>query len=313
MGSVVNSMRFAVTALLVSAVFGVFASGCSGSAGRNPNAGPIPTVGPTSKPTATPTTKPTPTPTTKPTPTPTPTPAGILLRGPFVELPFVSQGRQGFILVPPQIDVPPKDYATVAAGPKPQASMNPLVPVPGPVTQTLVYTATTFTQKTFLEQPLGMKFALPDTIDPDFGTFYLAVYDVGGRWRNVASAHGTVAEIDFEPPGGTTTYSAMKPHGLLLYRILSAQHPKPIPSPSSLNFDAVAQTAIVTVTEPDYYGTIAAASQDPSIATVAPAPIAGQFVVTSVKAGKTKIVFTDSAGGAAHVNLGVTTSGGGIH
>jgi hypothetical protein len=250
-----------------------------------------------------------------PGPTATRAPSGTLLTGAPVSLPFVSQRRRGDILVPSQIDVEAGDYASVTAGPKPQASMRPIPLVPGPFyTRTIVYTAVYFSMTTKTSRSLGLSFALPSGVNADFGTFYLAAYDPSGHWNNVASTHGANAgTIVFPPAGDATSYAAVLPHGVALYQLAPVETPLPQPNPATVQLTALTQRAKIDVMEPDYYGTWRAVSQAPSVATVSPAAGGSHFIVTPVKAGKTRIVFTDSAGGTGSAFVGITTSGGGIH
>jgi hypothetical protein len=281
--------RFAFAALAIGIAAIALGAGCSGTVGFSvPNPGPTSTAEP---------------------------PPGTLLTGLPVSLPFVSQMKSGAILVPSQIAVPAGDYATVSAGTQPQASMHPILPAPYPLmTKTVVYTAVRFTKPTKTSKALGLTFALPPSIDPDFGTFYLAVYGAHGMWQSVENTHGAVnGRVTFTPAGGTTSYSANAPHGIALYQVLSATVPVPLPSPSTVQFTELTQRKTIGVTEPGYHGAWTAVSADASIATVTPASGSSRFSVKPLKPGKTEIVFTDSAGGAAGVFIGVTTSGGGIH
>jgi hypothetical protein len=273
--------------LLLPAFALALAAGCSGTVGSSP----------------------------APAPTASGVPAGTLLTGAATELPFVSQGQAGAILVPTQIDVPPSDYAVVIAGPSPQASMPPIPLVPGPYfTRTIVYTAVTFTRLTTTQRQLGLRFDLPKSIDPNFGTFYLAAYHVHGSWRNVGSTHvASGQEVEFSPAAPMTRYAAIAPHGVALYQLVSIEQPGPQPSPQSVQLDAVGHKATVTLQEPDYYAKWSAVSTDPKVATVSPAYGGPRFTITARKAGKTSIAFRDSAGGTGTVSVGVTTSGGGIH
>jgi hypothetical protein len=250
-----------------------------------------------------------------PVPTASSAPSGVLLLGPAIKLPFVSQGQAGAILVPPQIGVPANDYANVAAGPSPQASMHPIPLVPGPFyTNPIVYTAVTFTQRTAMQHLLGLTFALPNAINPNFGTFYLAVYVAHGAWENVASTHVSSGQtVTFALAGKTMAYRATAPHGVALYQLADVERPLPLPSPATVQFTAVGRTAKVDVMEPDYYGTWTAVSSDPTVAKVSPARGGPHFTVKAVKAGKTTVTFNDSAGGTGSAFVGVTTSGGGIH
>ena len=295
-------LRFVFTALMLPSLALGLAAGCSSTIG-----GPAPV--PTSSFGPTPTPKPT------PTPTPTPTPSGVLLHGPATDLTFSSQRDLGAIFVPPQIDVPANDYANVVAGPSPQASMHPIPDVPGPFyTRPIVYTAVTFTQRTAMQHLLGLAFNLPNSIDPNFGTFFLAVYNARGGWDTIASTHRASGQtITFAPAGRKTTYSAITPHGTALYQLVDVEAPMPLPSPSTIQFKALGRSEKIDVTEPDYYGTWTAVSSDPSVATVLPTEGGPHFRVTAVKAGKATITFTDSGRGTGTAFVGVTTSGGGIH
>ncbi|HTA39582.1 MAG TPA: Ig-like domain-containing protein [Candidatus Acidoferrales bacterium] len=289
-------LRFVFTAMMLPALALSLAAGCSSTIS---GPGPVPTSS------------------TRPTPTPTssPTPSGVLLRGHPIDLSFSSQGDAGALLVPKQIDVPANDYATVAAGPSPQAGMPPIPRVPAPFyTRPILYTAVTFSKRTTMQHLLGLTFALPDSIDPNFGTFFLAVYN-GHGWSNVASRKGASGQtITFVPAGAMTTYAATAPHGVALWQLADAETPTPQPSPSTVQFTEVGQTAKIDVTEPDYYGKWTARSSNPSVATVSPNGLGGpHFTVTAAKHGKTTISFTDSSGGTGNVLVGVTTSGGGIH
>jgi hypothetical protein len=286
-----SPLRFAFTALVLPALALAAAAGCSSTI-----AGPGPV------------------PTSSTVPTFSPTPPGVLLHGTAIDLSFSSQGDAGAILAPPQIDVPPNDYATVLAGPSPQASMPSIPLVPGPFyTRPIVYTAVTFTKRTTMQHLLGLRFALPDSIDPNFGTFYLAVYN-GHGWSNVASGHGASGQtITFAPAGRQTAYAATTPHGVALWQLADVETPVPLPSPAIVQFTAVGQTARIDVTEPDYYAKWTASSSDSNVATISPASGGPHFTVTAVKHGKATVTFTDSAGGTGKVFVGVTTSGGGIH
>jgi hypothetical protein len=290
-------LRCIFTVLMLPALAVGLAAGCSSTIS---GPGPVPTSS----------SVPTPT----PMPTPTRMPSGVLLTGAAIKLPFVSQGQAGAILVPPQIHIGANDFANVVAGPSPQASMPAIPLVPGPFyTRPIVYTAVTFTQRTTMEHLLGLTFDLPSSIDPDFGTFFLAVYE-GHGWDSIASTHGAAGQtIAFAAAGKPTTYSASAPHGVALYQLADVETPMPVPSPSTVQFTQLGRTAKIDVTEPDYYGSWTAVSSDPSVATVSPAHGGPHFRVTAVKAGKTTIRFTDSAGGVGSVFVGVTTSGGGIH
>jgi hypothetical protein len=110
-----------------------------------------------------------------------------------------------------------------------------------------------------------------------------------------------------------STYSAKMPHGIALYQLADVEQPVPLPNPSTLQFTAAGQKATIDVMEPDYYGRWTAVSSNPSAATVSPASGGPHFTVTAIKAGKTTVTFTDSAGGTGSTSVGVTTSGGGIH
>jgi Bacterial Ig-like domain (group 2) len=284
-------LRFVFTALMLPALILCLAEGCSSAIG-----GPAPV------------------PTSSAAP-PTPPPSGVLLTGAATKLEFVSQGQGGAIVVPPQIGVPANDYATVAAGPSPQASMRPIPLVPGPFyTNPIVYTAVTFTRRTTTQQALGLTFDLPASINANFGTFYLAVYKAPGYWFTVATKHVASGQtVSFAPTGAKSTYGATLPHGIALWQLADVEKQMPQPNPSTLPFTALGQKGKIDVMEPDYYGAWTAVSSNPSVATVSPASGGPRFTVTALKAGKARVTFTDSAGGTGSTSVGVTTSGGGIH
>jgi Pilus formation protein N terminal region len=241
-----------------------------------------------------------------PVPTSSASPSGVLLTGAAIKLSFASQAQAGAILVPPQIDVPANDYATVAAGPSPQASMHPIPVVPGPFyTNTIVYTAVTFARRTAMQDLLGLTFELPDSTNANFGTFYLAVYNAHGAWDNVASTHVSSGQtVTFAPAGKKTAYGAAAPHGVALYQLADVEKPIPFPSPSAVQLTALGKTARIDVNEPDYYGTWTAVSSNPSVAAVSPAS-GRHFIVKARKAGKTTVTFTDSAFGTGKTYVGV--------
>jgi hypothetical protein len=251
-----------------------------------------------------------------PTSSVSPAPPGVLLRGPATRLSFSSQGDAGTILVPKQIGVLANDHANVVAGPSPQASMPPIPLVPGPFyTRPIVYTAVTFTKRTTMQHRPGLTFDLPPSIDPNFGTFFLAFYGTSGGWDTLASTHGSSGQtIAFVPAGAQATYQATIPYGIALYQLADVEMPVPMPSPATVQLTEAGKIAKIDVSEPDYYGKWTATSSSPAVATVSPG-LSGhpRFTVTAVKAGKATITFTDSAGGTGTVFVGVTTSGGGIH
>jgi Bacterial Ig-like domain (group 2) len=284
-------LRFVFAALMLPALILCLAEGCSSTIG-----GPAPVPTGSAAP-------------------PTPPPSGVLLTGAATTLPFVSAGQNGAVVVPPQIGVPGNDYATVAAGPSPQASMRPIPLVPGPFyTNPIVYTAVTFTQRTVTQQALGLTFDLPASIDANFGTFYLAIYKAPGYWFTVASKHVASGQtVTFAPAGAKATYSATSPHGIALYQLADVEKQMPQPNPLTLKFTALGRKAKIDVMEPDYYGTWTAVSSNPSVVTVSPASGGPHFTVTALKAGKAKVTFTDSAAGTGSTSVSVTTTGGGIH
>ena len=89
--------------------------------------------------------------------------------------------------------------------------------------------------------------------------------------------------------------------------------PPVLVNPTTLSFTATGQTQTFTAQEGAYTNDFTATSSKTSVATVAPTPSYGTFVVTAVAAGTATITVKDSNGSSATVSVGVTTTTGSIN
>lgn len=112
-------------------------------------------------------------------------------------------------------------------------------------------------------------------------------------------------------------------HSAAFTVVVSGFAPAPTPTPTpivmpivtmpeAIALSAIAQSQGVAVSEAGYSGTFAATSDNPTVASVAPATGSASFIVTAVGPGSANITFKDTNNATATVTVRVTTGSGSV-
>jgi len=140
----------------------------------------------------------------------------------------------------------------------------------------------------------------------------------------ISAASSNTARATVSPPSGSgpsvifnvtptaaigvdTAIGVSDTHGGLVFVDISITGPL-TPTPSSLTFAGTTAPQTITVSDPNYTGSIRASSTNPSVATVNPTSTgpSGTFTVTPVNMGPTTINFSDDNGGTKSASVTVT-------
>jgi streptogramin lyase len=153
------------------------------------------------------------------------------------------------------------------------------------------------------------------TAGPDGNLWFT---DIGVNAVDQITTAGSVSKFTIPTSGSQPWGITAGPDGNIWFTELFANkigvflRSGPTASPQSLAFTATAQTANVTVAEPNYSGTFSASSSNTACASVSPSSGATTFTVTANGAGTCTISFTDGAGNTGTTIAQVTTTGIGI-
>ncbi|MBV8596826.1 MAG: FecR domain-containing protein [Candidatus Eremiobacteraeota bacterium] len=125
-----------------------------------------------------------------------------------------------------------------------------------------------------------------------------------------ASGSGPSVNFTVTPTASTgkdTTIGVSDTHGGLVFVDISITGPL-TPTPSSLTFAGTTAPQTITVSDPNYFGSISASSTNPGVATVSSPSTgpSGVFTVTPVSMGSTTINFADANSGTTSATVTVT-------